>query len=143
MHGWAPAVIEAVGGRVPNPAGYLSVFYSPSDASRAAGVEALGWMTATVTRYAHQLADARARYDAVCAWGTPDHGLLQRVAAIEMPVFVANGDGDPMSRPRYSHLLAGLVTDARLQLYPDSAHGFLFQHHAEFAGDVARFLASA
>jgi hypothetical protein len=49
MHGWAPAVIEAVGGRVPNPAGYLSVFYSPSDASRAAGVEALGWMTATVT----------------------------------------------------------------------------------------------
>ena len=25
--------------------------------------------------------------------------------------------------------------------YPDSAHGFLFQHHADFAADVDAFLA--
>jgi hypothetical protein len=29
---------------------------------------------------------------------------------------------------------------ARLKIYPDSAHGFLFQHHAEFAADVEAFL---
>ena len=81
-----------------------------------------------------------AQYDAVCAWGVPDHALLQRVSAIEAPTFVANGDSDPMIRPNYSYLLAGLIPHAAMKLYPDSAHGFLFQHHAEFATDVDTFL---
>jgi pimeloyl-ACP methyl ester carboxylesterase len=55
-------------------------------------------------------------------------------------VFVANGDSDPMILPRYSYLIAGLLPDATLKIYPDSAHGFLFQHHHEFAADVIAFL---
>jgi len=55
-------------------------------------------------------------------------------------VFVANGDSDPMILPHYSYLLAGLIPQARVKIYPDSAHGFLFQHHAEFAADVEAFL---
>ena len=58
-------------------------------------------------------------------------------------MFLANGDSDPMILPRYTHLLAGLLPDARMQIYPDSAHGFLFQHHAEFAADVHAFLEEA
>ena len=85
-------------------------------------------------------ATREAQYDAVCTWGIPDHALLQRLSAIDMPVFVANGDSDPMILPRYSYLLAGLIPHARLTIYPDSAHGFLFQHHAEFAADVEAFL---
>ena len=45
-------------------------------------------------------------------WGIPDHALLQRLGAISMPVFVANGDSDPMILPHYSHLLAGLIPHA-------------------------------
>ena len=30
---------------------------------------------------------------------------------------------------------------SRVKIYPDAAHGFLFQHHAEFAADVEAFLA--
>jgi pimeloyl-ACP methyl ester carboxylesterase len=63
-----------------------------------------------------------------------------RLAAIEQLVFVANGDGDPMIPPRYSHLLAGLLPHATVKIYPDAAHGFLFQHHAEFAADVTEFM---
>ncbi len=85
----------------------------------------------------------QAQYDAVCAWGIPNHSLLQRVAAIDLPVFVVSGDSDPMILPRYSHLLAGLLPNARLTVYPDSAHGFLFQHHSQFAVDVNTFLAEA
>jgi pimeloyl-ACP methyl ester carboxylesterase len=81
-----------------------------------------------------------AQYDAVCEWGIPDRGLLERVEAIEIPVFVANGDSDPMILPRYSCLLAGLLPDAKLKIYPDAAHGFLFQHHKEFAADIGSFL---
>src|ERR1700736_1317531 len=47
---------------------------------------------------------------------------------------------DPMILPHYSYLLAGLIPQAQVKIYPDSAHGFLFQHHAEFARDVDVFL---
>jgi len=142
MHGWAPEVIDAVGGRVPNPDGYLSVFFTASPTSRQAGKEALGRMTArTEDRDDPTTWQTRqAQYDAVCAWGVPNDGLLQRVGAIDMPVFIANGNSDPMILPHFSYLLAGLIPQSHVKIYPDSAHGFLFQHHAEFAADVARFL---
>jgi pimeloyl-ACP methyl ester carboxylesterase len=142
MHGWAPEVIGAVGEPVPNPDGYLGVFFTHSDASRQAGVETLGRLTArrddrdTPTTWQTR----QAQYDAVCDWGIPDHGELQRLGAIDMPVFVANGDGDPMIQPHFSYLLAGLIPQARVKIYPDAAHGFLFQHRADFARDVDAFL---
>jgi pimeloyl-ACP methyl ester carboxylesterase len=66
-------------------------------------------------------------YLAVCAWGIPNHSLLQRLAAIDLPVFVANGDSDTMIPPGYSYLLAGLLPNARIKLYPDPAHGFQYR----------------
>jgi len=143
MHGWAPQVIGAVGVPEVTPQGYLSVFFAPTDRSREAGQQAAGRIfgaretdrdepTTWQTR--------QAQYDAVCAWGVPNHSLLQRVAAIDLPVFVAKGDSDPMIQSRYSHLLAGLLPNARVTIYPDSAHGFLFQHHGWFARDVHAFL---
>lgn len=50
------------------------------------------------------------------------------------------GGGVPLVLPHYSYLLAGLIPQASVKIYPDSAHGFLFQHHAEFAADVESFL---
>jgi pimeloyl-ACP methyl ester carboxylesterase len=144
MHGWAPDVIAAVGGRQPNPDGYLDVFYTRSDASRNAGRQSMQriFTARTEDRDAATTWQTReAQYDAVCAWGVPNHALLERVSAIGVPVFVTNGDSDPMIPPRYSYLLGGLVPQARVKIYPDSAHGFLFQHHDEFAADVDAFLA--
>jgi len=142
MHGWAPGVIQAVGGFAPNPDGYLGVFFTSSAPSRQAGLETLERIT---TR--HEDRDKpttwqtrQAQYDAVCAWGIPDHGRLQRAGAIDVPVFVANGDSDPMILPHYSYLLAGLIPHAQVKIYPDAAHGFLFQCHAAFAEDVETFL---
>jgi pimeloyl-ACP methyl ester carboxylesterase len=144
MHGWAPEVIAAVGAPAPNPAGYLGVFFTGSAASRQSGVEVLGRLTArSEDRDKPTTWQTRqAQYDAVCRWGIPDHGLLQRVSAIEMPVFIANGGSDPMILPHYSYLLAGLIAQARVKIYPDSAHGFLFQHHVQFARDVEAFLSA-
>jgi len=143
MHGWAPEVIGQVGDPEPNPQGYLGVFFAQSDTSRLAGQETAARIFGKQTnRDAPTTWQTRqAQYDAVCRWGIPNYSMLQRVSAIELPVFVANGDSDPMILPRYSYLLAGLLPDARLKIYPDSAHGFLFQHHAEFAADVHSFLA--
>jgi pimeloyl-ACP methyl ester carboxylesterase len=144
MHGWAPEVIAAVGAPETSPEGYISVFFAATDTSREAGREAARRIFGrTADRDRPTTWQTRqAQYDAVCTWGIPNHSLLQRVAAIELPVFVANGDSDPMILPRYSHLLAGLLPNARVTIYPDSAHGFLFQHHDRFAADVNAFLAA-
>ena len=83
MHGWASEVIGAVGAPAPNPDGYLSVFFTRSTESRQSGMQTVGRLSArsddrdkTTTWQTRQ-----AQYDAVCAWGIPDHGLLQRVSA--------------------------------------------------------------
>jgi pimeloyl-ACP methyl ester carboxylesterase len=143
MHGWAPEVIGAVGAPETTPEGYISVFFASSDTSREAGRQAAGRIFGGRTTERDEPTTwqtRQAQYDAVCAWGIPNHALLQRVAAIELPVLVANGDRDSMVLPRYSYLLAGLLPDARLTIYPDSAHGFLFQYHEKFAADVHAFL---
>src|SRR5271165_3021745 len=69
MHGWAPDVIGAVGGRAPNPDGYLGVFFTRSAESQHSGRETLARLTARgdgrdkpVTWQTRQ-----AQYDAVCA----------------------------------------------------------------------------
>jgi pimeloyl-ACP methyl ester carboxylesterase len=142
MHGWAPGVIGAIGTPQTSPEEYLGVFFAASAASQQAGTEALARMYAR-TEDRDQMttwATREAQYDAVCAWGMPDHSALERLKALELPVFVANGDSDPMIRPHYSYLLAGLIPQARLKIYPNSAHGFLFHYHAEFAADVTEFL---
>jgi pimeloyl-ACP methyl ester carboxylesterase len=143
MHGWAPDVIGAVGRPEANPEGYLDVFFARSSSSRQAGQEVLrGIYARTEDRDKPTTwATREAQYDAVCTWGIPDHSVLQRLSGIDQPVFVANGDSDPMILPHYSYLIAGLIPQATVRIYPDSAHGFLFQHHTEFAADVEAFLA--
>jgi pimeloyl-ACP methyl ester carboxylesterase len=145
MHGWAPEVIGAIGTPKTSPEEYLGVFFTQSASSRQAGMEALQRMYARTEDRdkATTWATREAQYDAVCTWGIPDHALLQRLSAVDMPVFVANGDSDPMILPHYSYLLAGLIPQAQMKIYPDSAHGFLFQHHAQFAADVEAFLSAA
>jgi pimeloyl-ACP methyl ester carboxylesterase len=142
MHGWAPEVMKAVGQPQTSPEGYLDVFFAPSPSSRKAGQAALQRMYARTEDRDRETtwATREAQYDAVCTWGIPDHALLERVSCLKLPVFIANGDSDPMILPHYSYLLAGLIPRASVKIYRDSAHGFLFQHHAEFAADVESFL---
>ncbi len=145
MHGWAKDVIDRVGQRQGSPEGYLSVFYTSSEASQTAGKQSLARIFGA--RSSERDADTtwqtrQAQYDAVCAWGIPNHALLERVSAITQPVFIANGDSDPMILPHYSYLLAGLIPQARSKIYVDAAHGFLFQHAGAFATDVRAFLSA-
>ena len=142
MHGWSPDVIGAVGKPQTSPAEYLQVFFTPSESSRSAGQQTLQ------RQYSRQQdrdvqtdwATRNAQYDAVTKWGVPNTALFDELRALTAPVFVANGDSDPMILPRYSHLIAGLLPNATIKIYEDAAHGFLFQHYAEFAADVIEFL---
>jgi pimeloyl-ACP methyl ester carboxylesterase len=53
---------------------------------------------------------------------------------------VANGDNDVMVPTKNSYLLARHLPNARLSIYPDAGHGFLFQYPAEFGAEINAFL---
>jgi pimeloyl-ACP methyl ester carboxylesterase len=53
---------------------------------------------------------------------------------------VANGDNDTMIPTINSHILGEHLPNARVRIFPDAGHGFLFQWPVEFADAVATFL---
>ncbi len=142
MHGWSEDVIGAIGNPKTAPEDFLRIFFHDSAASQQAGKDFLARIMARKTgRDVPVTWGTRlSQYDAITRWGIPNFAMLERVTAIGMPTFIAGGDSDPMILPRYSHLLAGLIPNATIRIYPDAAHGFLFQHHAAFAADVSAFL---
>ena len=74
------------------------------------------------------------------AWGIPDETRLNRLAGITQPVLVANGDNDTMVPTQNTYLLAEHLPNARLSIYPNAGHGFLFQYPIEFGTEVNAFL---
>jgi pimeloyl-ACP methyl ester carboxylesterase len=141
MHGWRQDIAAAARGES-KPGNLLYVMFAHSDVSQAKGKEFLGrFMQRQEGRDAPTSDAARdAQYDAIVEWGIPDHAALQRLTGIESPTLVIQGDGDLMIPTRLSHLMAGLIADAEILIYPDAAHGFLFQYPTEVAGHVNAFL---
>ena len=143
MHGWAPEVIDAVGKPEPDPDGYLRVFFAPSATSQRAGQGTLQriFSSRSDPDEATDWPTRQHQYDAVCAWGEPNHALLQRLQR-DRATGVRRQRGPRPDDPAPLLVPAGRVDPARtLKIYPDAAHGFLFQHHDEFAADVDAFLA--
>lgn len=69
-----------------------------------------------------------------------DDGSFDRLGQIENPVLVANGIDDLMLPTINSYVIAQNIPNARLKIFPDSGHGFLYQFAEEFAADVNAFL---
>jgi pimeloyl-ACP methyl ester carboxylesterase len=86
---------------------------------------------------------AQRQYDAIVEWGIPDVSRLNRLAGITQPTLVTNGANDRMIPTINSQILAGHIPNARLRIFPDAAHGFLFQYPTEFAELVNQFLDAA
>ena len=90
----------------------------------------------TATTWATRLA----QYDAVARGGSPITRCSSGSAACRCRCSWRTATTTRCILPHYSYLLAGLIPQARVKMYPDSAHGFLFQHHADFTADVEAFL---
>jgi pimeloyl-ACP methyl ester carboxylesterase len=142
MHGWRDDIAAAARGES-KPENLLYIMFAHTEASQGKGMEFLGrFMERRKGRDAPTSDAARdAQYDAIVEWGIPDHAALQRLTGISSPTLVIQGDGDLMIPTKLSHLMAGLIPDARIRIYPDAAHGFLFQYPTEVAAEVNAFLA--
>ncbi len=142
MHGWI-LDIETTANKAQNGLDdILHIFFDITETSRARGRE---YVQRIFTRSEGRDAPtgpevARAQYDAIVDWGIPDRSRLNRLAGIRQPVLVTSGDNDRMIPTVNSQILADHLPNARLRIFPDAAHGFLFQYPKEFAELVNQFL---
>jgi pimeloyl-ACP methyl ester carboxylesterase len=64
----------------------------------------------------------------------------RQTARISAPTLIADGTDDQLVPVANDHTLARLIPGARLVLYPDAGHAFLFQEPTRFASLVESFL---
>ncbi|GAA4483349.1 alpha/beta hydrolase [Rhodococcus olei] len=144
MHGWTFDIERTANNADNGIEDLLRIFFEVTETSRARGIE---YVQRAFSR--QEGADrpngpevTRAQYDAIVEWGIPDETRLNRLAGIVQPVLVANGANDMMIPTINSQLLADQLPNARLRIYPDAAHGFLFQYPEQFADLVTEFLST-
>jgi pimeloyl-ACP methyl ester carboxylesterase len=78
---------------------------------------------------------------AVADWRVGIDTAGHEISRISAPTLVADGTDDQLVPAVNDHLLARLIPGARLVLYPDAGHAFLFQDITSFASLVDSFLA--
>lgn len=69
-----------------------------------------------------------------------EDGAFKQLGQINVPVLVANGDQDRAFAVENSVALVRAIPNAKLAIYPNAGHAFLFQHAESFAQDVTQFL---
>lgn len=122
---------------------FLFLFFAPSEPSRAAGRESLARL--------HQRAGPpsppvgaeamRRQVAALMEWYRGANGIVKSFRRIDRPVLVANGNQDVFFSAHQSLVLAREIPTARLTIYPDSGHAFMFQHTQSFVKLMLDFFA--
>jgi pimeloyl-ACP methyl ester carboxylesterase len=77
---------------------------------------------------------------AVDEWWAGHDPAGRKPAAISVPTLVADGVADRLDPTANSRNLATLIRGAKLELYPDAGHAFLFQEQAVFVPLIESFL---
>jgi pimeloyl-ACP methyl ester carboxylesterase len=117
---------------------YLYLFFPETDQGRSAGLASLRRLDTRLKQSHAAVQDStyRAQLGAIAAFG----GYYDRLGELTLPVLVANGAHDVMINSYATYAMSQKLPDAKVVLYSDAGHGFLFQHIDDFAHDVNRFL---
>ena len=86
------------------------------------------------------MATVAEQWRAVNEWWAGDDPAGRKAATIAAPTLVADGTVDRLDPLANSRTLARLIPRARLQLYTDAGHAFLFQDQATFLRLIESFL---
>jgi pimeloyl-ACP methyl ester carboxylesterase len=136
-----PRILEVAGNPIPVCEDFLFLFFSPSEASQAAG--------RAFWERRHQRMDAdppssiqtmKAQQAALMEWRQPRGERYADLKAIKQPTLVVNGNDDIMVPTINSFTLSQHIPNAQLIVYPDSGHGALFQYPELFVAHTELFL---
>ena len=78
--------------------------------------------------------------DTIDQWWAGRDPAGTQAAKIAAPTLIADGTEDQLVPLANSHILASLIPGARLTLYPDAGHAFLFQDQTAFVPLIESFL---
>ena len=142
MDTFAPKVAEHATQKIPVIENFLYLFFSPSEASQAAG---RAFWKRRHTRVDQDVASSatamRAQAAAIAQWGVvPGTDRCSQLKKIIQPVLIVNGSNDIMVPSINSFILQQHIPNAMLILYPDSGHGAIFQYAELFVSHVRLFL---
>jgi pimeloyl-ACP methyl ester carboxylesterase len=138
-----PRVSEVAANPVPVREDFLFLFFSPSEASQAAG--------RSFWERRHQRKDAdppssiqtmKAQQAASMEWQKPRGERFTYLKSIKQPTLVVNGNDDIMVPTVNAFTLSQHIPNAQLIIYPDSGHGALFQYPKLFVTHTTIFLDS-
>ena len=73
-------------------------------------------------------------------WSSGTDPVGQKTATISAPALIADGTVDRLDPVANDYALAHLIPGARLKLYPDAGHAFLFQDENAFVPLIESFL---
>jgi pimeloyl-ACP methyl ester carboxylesterase len=121
---------------------WLPVFFSPSDASQAAGRRFLERIRARTEDRDAPASEATvaAHLAAARAWGAATPGSYDYLKTIRQPTLVVNGSADIVVATVNAYILQQTLPNGELILFPDSNHGSHFQFTEPFNRYVTDFL---
>ncbi len=144
MARWSEDVVRyLVDNDAPGGADILAVFYAPTEESQTAGGASLGRIfTRAEGRDTNVSLETKNSqyYGAVLNWGKPDWDAVRSLTSIQQPTLILQGDNDVMIPTSASHLMAGLIPNARIRIFPNASHGSIFQYAPEAAAETLAFL---
>jgi pimeloyl-ACP methyl ester carboxylesterase len=113
---------------------WLPIFFSPSDASQAAGRSFLERIRGRAEDRDIPVSQATvaAHLAAAHEWGAAAPGSFDYLEEIRHPTLVVNGSNDIVVATLNSYILQQNLPNAELILFPDSNHGSHFQFAQQF-----------
>ncbi|MBT2534421.1 alpha/beta hydrolase [Arthrobacter sp. ISL-48] len=121
----------------------LYLFYPETEEARARGLDHFGRVQADMPEGAPQVTQeaAMGQLEAIMAtMSRPWDDVVSDLKEITAPVLYAGGAHDVMIDAFGSYAAVQVLPNAKLVLYSDAGHAFLFQHLDEFVREVLVFL---
>jgi pimeloyl-ACP methyl ester carboxylesterase len=121
---------------------WLPIFFSPSEASQAAGRRFLERIRARTEDRDAPVSEATvaAHLAAAREWGAAEPASFAYLKEITQPALVVNGSNDIVVPTINSYILQQNLPNAELVLFPDSNHGSHFQFKEAFIEYVTSFV---
>jgi pimeloyl-ACP methyl ester carboxylesterase len=120
---------------------WLAVHFSPSEASRTAGLAFLErkWLRADRDAEVTEEAAARQR-EAIGAYIAGGESAQDHLKDLRLPALVVQGDNDVIIPTMNSYVLQQKLPNAQLIIFPDANHGSFYQYPELFVKYATAFL---